>query len=71
MEEADANPLASLDVTRDEPKEKPEMSETEIQKILLALEDEPEWMRISFIIALATGCRLRETRLHVNNNQAG
>jgi len=67
MEEADANPLASLDVSRDDPKEKPEMSEKEIQKILSALNDEPEWMQICFNIALATGCRLKETRLHVNS----
>ena len=67
MEEADANPLSSLDVHRDEAKEKPEIREDEIHQILSALEGEPEWMQISFKIALYTGCRLRETRLHGEN----
>ena len=67
MEEADANPLASLDVHKDEAKEKPEITEAELQAILLALDKEPTWMQLAFKIALLTGCRLSETRLHVSN----
>jgi integrase len=67
MEEADANPLSSLDVHRDEAKEKPEIQEPEIQQIMAALRQEPEWMQIAFTVALHTGCRLRETRLHIEN----
>jgi len=70
LEESDANPLKSLDVERDPAKEKPEIKEEEIRKILKALEREPEWMRLAFTIALAAGCRLRESRLHVDNIKA-
>mgnify|MGYP002478006919 CR=1 FL=1 len=34
-----------------------------ITRKALAVEGVPEWMRISFEIALATGCRLRETQI--------
>ena len=60
---ADANPLVSMKLRRDKPKKKPEMTDEEIVEIRRLLADEPEWMQISFEIALHTGCRLRETRI--------
>lgn len=63
---ADANPLLSLKLRRDKPAKKPEMTDREIAAILEALKSEPEWMQISFEIALHTGCRLRETRIPVD-----
>jgi integrase len=60
---ADANPLVSLKVRRDKPAKKPELKDEEIVEIREALKKEPEWMQVSFDIALHTGCRLRETRL--------
>lgn len=60
---ADANPLTSLKLQRDEAAEKPEMTDAEIITINEALKEEPEWMQVSFQIGLNTGCRLRETRI--------
>lgn len=60
---ADANPLVSLKVHRDKPAKKPELTDEEIVEICEALKGEPEWMQVSFDIALHTGCRLRETRI--------
>jgi integrase len=60
---ADVNPLASLKLKRDKPDKKPEMTDEEIIAIDAALKEEPEWMQVSFAIALHTGCRLRETRI--------
>ena len=57
----DANPLVSLDVHRDKPAKKPELTNDEISTIREALKTEPEWMSAAFEIALHTGCRLRET----------
>lgn len=61
-----ANPLASLKLKRDKPAKKPELADDEITAIQTALKDEPEWMQVSFDIALHTGCRLRETRIPMN-----
>lgn len=60
---ADANPLVSMKLRRDKPKKKPEMTDEEIVEIRRLLTDEPEWMQVSFEIALHTGCRLRETKI--------
>lgn len=60
---ADGNPLTKMDIQKDDPEEKPEMTDEEISRIRAALEKEPEWMQTCFDIALHTGCRLRETRL--------
>ena len=59
----DANPLASLKLKRDKPAKKPELTDKEVTAIQKALKIEPEWMQVSFEIALHTGCRLRETRI--------
>jgi len=44
---------------------KPIFSENEVKIVrkALAVQGVPEWMRVSFEIALATGCRLRETQI--------
>lgn len=58
-----ANPLASLKLKRDKPKKKRAFTAEEIKKCREALVDKEEWMRVSFDIALCTGCRLKETRI--------
>jgi integrase len=60
---ADANPLVSLKLKRDQPAKKPELTDEEIRDIRDALKIEPEWMQTAFDISLHTGCRLRETRI--------
>jgi len=62
----EASPLVSLQLRRDKAARKPELSDEEIVAIRSALKAEPEWMRVSFEIALHTGCRLRETRIPLN-----
>jgi len=63
---ADANPLVSLKLKKDNAAKKPELSDEEIVSLRSALTEEPEWMMIAFEIALQTGCRLRETRIPMN-----
>lgn len=62
----ETNPLIGLKLRRDEPAQKPEISDAEISEILVALGSEPIWMQRAFLIALHTGCRLRETRIPAN-----
>lgn len=62
----EASPLVSLQLRRDKAARKPELSDEEIVAIRAALKAEPEWMQVSFEIALHTGCRLRETRIPLN-----
>ena len=61
---ADANPLVSIKLRRDKAEKKPELTDEEIIEVREALKTEPEWMQRAFRIALHTGCRLRETRIH-------
>jgi integrase len=63
---AAANPLVSLKLRKDKSARKPEMTDKEIQVILKALKEEPEWMQTAFDISLHTGCRLRETRIPID-----
>ena len=63
---ADANALVSLKLRKEKAAKKPEMTDKEIQVILKALKNEPEWMQIAFEISLHTGCRLRETRIPID-----
>ena len=59
-----ASPLAALNLKRTPPKTKRAFTDEEVdqcRKALLAGDE--EWMRVSFDIALFTGCRLRETRI--------
>lgn len=58
-----ANPLNRLGLKKDHAKEKPEMTDAEIVKIREELKTRPEWMQVSFEIALHQGCRLRETSI--------
>ena len=63
---ADRNPAKDHGFKKSKPKKKPEMTDEEIRKIWAALQDKNEWMRDSFLIALHTGCRLRETMIPMN-----
>jgi integrase len=59
------NPIRSLGIRREPSTRKREFTDDEIAKCLEALEHEEEWMRLTFTIALHTGCRLRETALRM------
>jgi len=63
---ADKNPARGHGFRKAKPKKKPDITVEEIQKIWTALQDEENWMRDSFLIALHTGCRLRETMIPMN-----
>lgn len=61
-----ANPLVKLKLIKDDPDEKPEITDAEFGMILPALEKLPpekQWMKTSFLIAMHTGCRLGDTRM--------
>lgn len=60
---AEANPLTNLNLHKDKPAKKPEITDEELALLRRALPQEPEWMQVAFAIALHTGCRLRETRV--------
>jgi integrase len=62
-EMADKNTLDGLKLRKEDPAEKPEITIEEQRRIEAALVNEPLWMQRSWAIAMATGCRLRETRL--------
>lgn len=53
--------LAGLKMPKDEAPEKPEITADEQSAIEAALAEEPVWMLRAWRIAMATGCRLRET----------
>jgi len=61
---AERNVLDGLKLRKDDAAEKPEITIEEQKRIETALIKEPRWMQRSWAIAMATGCRLRETRLH-------
>jgi len=65
-----SNPLARMGIRKDPPKEKPEITPEEFRIILAALDmrtDEADrWMKISFLISMHTGCRMRETSIPLN-----
>lgn len=64
-----ANPLGRLKLKKTTPKRKPELTDDEVDLCRAALatqtkeNPDSEWMETAFEIALATGCRLRETRI--------
>lgn len=61
-----SNLLVKLKLIKDDPEEKPEITDAEFQIILPALETLPpekQWMKYSFLIAMQTGCRLGDTRM--------
>lgn len=58
-----SNPISKLRLKPDSAREKPEFTPDQIRDIREALQKKPEWMRISFEIALYQGCRFAETSL--------
>jgi hypothetical protein len=60
-EYAMSNPCSKLGISADDPEEKDEISAEEETMIRELLKAEPEWMRISFEIAMHQGCRFSET----------
>lgn len=60
---ADHNPVERLGLQKDDPDEKPEITDDEIKLIREALVFRPEWMQVSFEIAIHQGCRLKETQI--------
>lgn len=58
-----ANPIRKLGIAKIAAAEKREITDEEVARCLKGLEIEPEWMRLAFLIALHTGCRLSETAL--------
>lgn len=61
------NPCSRHGLRRSTPKEKREITPEEDAIIREALKAEPEWMRISYEIAMAQGCRLHETSLPLSD----
>lgn len=61
------NPARSLGLVKNKPREKPEITAEEEATIRKNLADRPEWMRVGFEIAMAIGCRLRETAIDFRN----
>lgn len=57
------NPISKLRLKKDQAREKPELSPEQIAAVREALVKRPEWMRVSFEIALHQGCRFSETCL--------
>jgi integrase len=64
-EMVDRSAWAAFRPRRDDTDEKPEITAIEAAQIERALESAPPWMRRSWQIAMATGCRLRETRIEI------
>lgn len=62
---AKANPIRKLGIAKSPSAERREISDEEVKRCLEGLKIEPEWMRLAFLIALHTGCRLRETVLEM------
>ena len=60
---ATSNPCVRLGIKKGPTREKPEITDAEITIIRRALKTRPEWMRISFEIAIHQGCRSTETCL--------
>ena len=61
----DNNPASALGISKQKPREKPELTDEDIALIrgqLVALKM-PEWMKTSFEIAIHQGCRLAETSI--------
>lgn len=60
---ADHNPAEKMGLKKDTPDEKPEITDEEAAQIREALKTQPEWMQVSFEIAMYQGCRLKETQV--------
>jgi site-specific recombinase XerD len=61
------NPAAKLGIGRVRGRVKPELSDSDIERIREALKNEPAWMSHAFEVALHQGCRLSETALFTTN----
>jgi integrase len=61
------NPCEKLHIKPDKPPKKPRITDIEHDRIVAALRDEPEWMRISYMIAWEQGCRFSETSLPLSD----
>jgi len=59
----ETNPCRQLGLSKDQPREKPEIPVNDIALIEQELTNEPEWMLISFKIAILHGVRLRATQV--------
>ena len=66
-----ANPLSGLVLPKEAAPEKPEITQDEQARIEAALASAPQWMQRSWQIAMATGCRLRETEIELRNVDLG
>jgi len=62
-----ANPIGRIGITKDKPRRKTEITDVQFKRCLELLEIEPEWMQLSFHIAMQTGCRLKDTALPLEN----
>jgi integrase len=62
-----ANPIGRIGITKDKPRRKTEITDAQFKRCLELLEIEPEWMQLSFHIAMHTGCRLKDTALPLEN----
>jgi integrase len=62
-----ANPIGRIGITKDKPRRKTEITDAQFKRCLELLEIEPEWMQLSFYIAMQTGCRLKDTALPLEN----
>lgn len=51
-------------IPREEPEEKPECTDEEIEAVRRGLEKKPQWMTVAWEIALGTGLRHRDSRIH-------
>ena len=58
------NPARDLKIEREETAIRPEITDEMLLIILRELEPQPEWMQKSFAVAINTGLRFSETRLH-------
>jgi len=58
-----ANPIRKLGIAKIPPAEKREITDEEIERCIAELQNEPDWMRLAFMVGLHTGCRLSETSL--------
>ncbi len=62
-----ANPCLKLGYKRVPPKQKPEISPAEQNKIEAALRKQQPWMRDSWLVAMRQGCRISETAVPLHN----
>ena len=64
---ATVNPCVRLGISRKPVHETREIKDTEDEIIRRALRSAPEWMQVSYAIAMAQGCRFSETRVRLSD----